>query len=696
MSDGDDCRYVGWEMRTGRRRARACAIPGPRTDHVLLVTALVTLYILTCVLPAAAQVHKVTVRNLHGPTYVDQTTSQFSKHYIDNIFNGASSARAADMDGDGDMDVVGSASAIDRVSWWENSDGRASLWTEHEVATAFDGAASVWTTDIDGDGDMDVVGAASAGQDVKWWENTDGDGTSWQGHDVDTYFRGACWVHSGDIDNDGDMDILAAASTDDDITWWENTDGDGGAWTEHTIDGSFDGAAAALAVDVDGDGDLDVVGAASSAHDITWWENDSGDGSLWTERTIDGAFLGANAVCAADIDADGDIDILGAGWFNDEISWWENSDGDGESWTEHSVDADFEDARSLCSADLDGDGDADIVAGGKSAGDVSWWENTDGDGEAWSEHSVETAFNGATCVCVADIDGDGYSDILGAAESDHDIIWWENDAELQATFLAPTWTNHLDTSSGLLAYLTNTVSVSETTQYVVTGWARSGSDPGSGAGNNTGIFALTNDSTISWLWNTSFWLSVTAEIGGHVEESNGWYSAGTTNSITAVPSNYYHFVSWTGTVSSGSNPIAVTMDKAHAPVAVFAPDMATNNTPHWWLASHNLTNESWDVEAMSDSDGDGMAAWAEWACGTDPTKRTSVLNVIAVSPGSGQEVLVRWQSVEGRSYEVMRSTNLAEGFASLASSIPATPSENTYTDTVSIADSVFYRIDLDE
>jgi hypothetical protein len=656
----------------------------------------IAIYLLLCVLPAAAQSHQVTVRNMYAPTFVDQTTSQFSKNYIDNLFNGASSARAADMDGDGDMDVVGSASVIDRVSWWENSDGEGSLWTEREVATSFDGAASVWPTDIDGDGDLDVVGAASAGHDVKWWENANGDGTSWQEHNVDTYFRGACWVHSGDIDDDGDMDIVAAASTDDDITWWENTDGNGDSWTEHTIDGSFNGAAAALAVDIDADGDLDVLGAAVSGHDITWWENDSGDGSVWTEHTIDGTFLGASGVCAADIDADGDLDVLGAGYFKDEISWWENTDGEGGSWTEHAVDSDFDDARSLCSADLDGDGDADIVAGGKSAGDVSWWENTDGAGGAWEEHSVETAFNGVSCVCVADIDGDGYSDILGTAETDHDVIWWENDAGLQATFNAPTWTNLLDTSSGLFAYLTNTASISETTQYVVTGWIRTGSDPAGGAGYNTGVFALTNDSTISWLWNTSFWLSVTAGENGYVEASNGWCGAGSTNVITAVPSNYYHFSSWTGTVSSGSNPLALTMDKAHAPVAVFAPDMATNSTPHWWLASHNLTNEAWDAEAMADRDGDGMAAWAEWTCGTDPTEITSVLSVVAVEPGSGQDVLVRWQSVAGKSYKVMRSTNLAEGFAPRASSITATPSQNTYTDNVGIVDSVFYRVDLEE
>ena len=45
-------------------------------------------------------------------------------------------------------------------------------------------------------------------------------------------------------------------------------------WFEHTISGDFNAAASVYATDVDGDGDIDVLGAAYIADDITWWEND--------------------------------------------------------------------------------------------------------------------------------------------------------------------------------------------------------------------------------------------------------------------------------------------------------------------------------------------------------------------------------------------------------------------------------------
>ena len=141
---------------------------------------------------------------------------------------------------------------------------------------------------------------------------------TWSQHTIEGSFNGASSVYAVDIDGDGNLDVLATADTADDITWWENNlDGlTSPVWIEHTIDGSFEGARSAYAIDLDNDGDMDVLGAADQADDITWWENvgdDDGDGTIdWSEHTIDGDFLSAYSVHAADIDGDGDIDVLGA------------------------------------------------------------------------------------------------------------------------------------------------------------------------------------------------------------------------------------------------------------------------------------------------------------------------------------------------------------------------------------------------
>ncbi len=92
---------------------------------------------------------------------------------------------------------------------------------EYTIEGIYEAASSVYSEDIDGDGDMDILGAAMADCDITWWENIDGSGTSWTEHIVDEDFNGARFVFSEDINNDGSMDILGAAFIDDVITWWD-------------------------------------------------------------------------------------------------------------------------------------------------------------------------------------------------------------------------------------------------------------------------------------------------------------------------------------------------------------------------------------------------------------------------------------------------------------------------------------------
>jgi len=347
------------------------------------------------------------------------------EHTIDENFNGARSVFFSDIDGDGDADILGAANYADDITWWENTDGTGLIWTEHTVDGDFEGAWSVYSADIDGDGDADILGAAAYADDIAWWENTDGTGVSWIEHTLDVDFDGASCVHSSDIDGDGDTDILGTAWVGGYMTWWENTDGTGTSWTEHTVVEYFDGASCVYSTDIDGDGDFDILASAAAAEEITWWENTDGTGTSWIEHCIDGEFDGAYCVYSDDIDGDGDADILGVSIITDEITWWENTDGTGVTWTKHTVDGNFDGACSVYSTDLDGDGDADILGAAGAADDIIWWENTDGTGENWVEHSVDGNFDGAMSVCSTDIDGDGDVDIFGAAPVADDITWWE-------------------------------------------------------------------------------------------------------------------------------------------------------------------------------------------------------------------------------------------------------------------------------
>jgi hypothetical protein len=349
-------------------------------------------------------------------------------HIVSEGFDRPFSVYAADMDGDSDIDVLSAATSDIMegvIYWWENLDGSGTSWAEHTVDVEFAGAVSAHAADLDGDDDIDVIGAALTDRDVIWWENTDSVGTSWTKHPINVEFWGANSVYAADVDGDDDMDVLGAGEVNCDVTWWENVDGLGATWEEHIVDEEFTGANSVFAADVDGDTDIDVLAAARVADDITWWENVDGTGESWTEHIVADDFEDAYDVKAADVDGDNDVDIIGAGHYEDDVTWWENVDGSGTTWEAHMIDNGFEYASSVYAVDVDGDADIDVLSAAGSDDDITWWENLDGVGGSWAKRTVDGDFGGANSVYAADVDGDGKLDVIGAAELDEKIAWWD-------------------------------------------------------------------------------------------------------------------------------------------------------------------------------------------------------------------------------------------------------------------------------
>lgn len=350
-------------------------------------------------------------------------------HDIAGSFAGASCARASDIDLDGDMDIVGCAYDYDRVSWFENLDGEGLIWEEHVVEYVFGYAMSVCPADIDGDGWVDIVACrAHDGYGVVWYENPAGSGTQWVEHNVD--YDASFQVYSEDIDGDGDMDILRATTNISGIppglVWWENLDGTGASWAEHVIDSDTYGFCV-HSEDIDGDGDMDVI-SNKEANQVAWWENLDGTGTAWTGRIVADGFGDCRGVQSDDVDGDGDMDIIGAANATGspyDISWWENAQGSGSSWVWHIVDGDFLGAYSVDTADMDEDGDVDILGASQYESEISWWENLDGSGTSWRKHLINGGFSMAQSVCAEDVNGDGILDIIGASWGAGRIAWWD-------------------------------------------------------------------------------------------------------------------------------------------------------------------------------------------------------------------------------------------------------------------------------
>ncbi len=338
----------------------------------------------------------------------------------------------SDIDNDGDLDIVNGFFIGSTLGWFEN-DGTGLFLTEHIFSTSMNGLNSLIISDIDNDGNNDVI-IGTVLEIIAWYKNTDGLGDFLYKNAISSSVDGASNVHAADIDNDGDLDMLSASQFDHRIAWYENNDGLGDFSKQKTIAFDIDFASSVNTADIDGDGDLDILATSHHEFDennavisgnVVWFENvDSNFG----EKQIIDELHAAKSVISGDIDNDGDIDVLTAsGSFgNDEkIVWYENLTGVGDFSTGHIIADNLNSALSIFVSDFDNDNDLDLVAAISGSNKITWYRN-DGSGNFSGEQIIATDANGATSVYAADIDNDGDEDVVASIGNSNKLVWFEN------------------------------------------------------------------------------------------------------------------------------------------------------------------------------------------------------------------------------------------------------------------------------
>ena len=252
-------------------------------------------------------------------------TRPFTAHHVGTIYS--HDTEFADINGGGRMDALANSDQSG-LYWYEIPSDPTQPWRQHLIASAdshqvHGGVSPQAVGDIDGDGDADVVTAQA------WYENADRAGLQWRPHrnidfgERDRYgIAVRTWV--GDLDADGDGDIVQSEADHPDgrVAWFEN---DGrGEWTRHLIKdkgGRQDFHALAVA-DFDNDGDLDVFAgggplSAPGTQTAFIWENTAGPGARpLSERWIEHVIVKkpVHEVEAADVDGDGDVDLVAKPW----------------------------------------------------------------------------------------------------------------------------------------------------------------------------------------------------------------------------------------------------------------------------------------------------------------------------------------------------------------------------------------------
>jgi hypothetical protein len=343
---------------------------------------------------------------------------QFIRRIVADFYQ-SRSVYTKDLDSDGDIDVISGSSVRNQpnIAWFEN-DGSENF-TQHDITISSYMTRSVFAIDVDGDQEIDII--AGSDQKVAWYEN---DGN-------ENFTRHIIWIpqraHSVfaiDIDGDDDIDILSAAM--DKLVWHEN---DGNEHFTTYVLRAHRGYTSVYAIDVDGDEDIDVLSTSmpwsgTGENEIAWYENDGSEN--FTHHIITANVNDPSSVFALDLDGDDDTDVLSASYWDHEIAWYEN-DGN-ENFMQHSITTDCWFAVSVYAADLDNDGDTDVLSaanGNMGLGSaIAWYEN-DGN-ENFTNHIIAANEEGAKSIYAADMDGDNDIDLLSAGHSGNDIFWYEN------------------------------------------------------------------------------------------------------------------------------------------------------------------------------------------------------------------------------------------------------------------------------
>ena len=323
----------------------------------------------------------------------------------------------ADFDGDGDRDMAVTTDAPDKISVFTNMGGGVFSGPVQVFLGNGTSPAHLVASDFDGDGDMDLAVALKNVGAVQMVTNNGGVFTP----GAMTSVSGAEPRHlaAADMDGDGDMDVVSSNRDSSSVSVLRNT---GGALS---LLGAFsvgDETRKLTTADFDLDGDVDV---AVSSHDDRTVRvlNNAGNGmlSLGATMFVNGQ-VRPDGLTSADVDGDGDADLIAATGNDAPVlafaSVFLNMGGSWVGPFDYTTGGNEPD--DVEAADLDGDGDMDLVLSNQLSNSVSTLMNTGA-----GTFGAPAMFGAGTRpgdLALADLDGNGSPD-LAVANRDSNDVW---------------------------------------------------------------------------------------------------------------------------------------------------------------------------------------------------------------------------------------------------------------------------------
>lgn len=361
---------------------------------------------------------------------IDDNGKWSTNQHIDNYESYERSIKLANLDGDDFLDIVviqeGSGESF--LIWYKNN-GNGSFSSPIQIDLVDDNLfgsrrLSLDISDMDNDGDIDIVAAYAMADEeldvVKWYENINASGV-FTPHIISTSVNQPWHVQLVQANSDNLKDIILSAEGDSLLLFTGNGQNN---YLQQTV--AYPGLKinSLTTGDFDGDGDKDIIGGQWTGK-IILYENLNNQGIFSNEITLLEEGGGPYLVFVKDIDRDSDLDILFTGPNSGKVAYIKNQDGMGNFSTPIEIANDITGGpqNGFAFFDMDSDQDLDLIATGNYWNQFRIYENMDGD--FIFDQSLNMAPSAENrSVKIGDIDGDNYLDMIVTDANEPFYLSW--------------------------------------------------------------------------------------------------------------------------------------------------------------------------------------------------------------------------------------------------------------------------------
>lgn len=447
------------------------------------------------------------------------TNSQFlNPVFLDDHEETIRGINAADLTGDGILDIIGSSDTDTTLAWYDGSNDFSRSLIDSISGRNF---YSVVAADLDNDQDMDIVYAAYLDSELGWYENTNGDGTAWTRSTIASSLNGIRDIYPADMNNDGFLDIVvvhpgATAA----IAWFEN-DGNAnpGFGSKKTINNVGTFPHGVRIGDLNEDGYNDIVVAQQ---DSIYWIKNNGDETF--DSTVDAADTVVTSrryndttnkrvfydVYLEDVDNDGHLDIIPAVGLQTtqsdvrDVSYYAGN-GAG-SFSYNSIGSVSNTMYEIKAADINGDTYIDIAAA-NTAGKYHLFMNN-GAG-SFAETELFIGVNQNRVLQLADADNDGDIDVIGASTTGDSLFWFEHVPQLEVSTTSPSANDQgISLNSDIVVTFNVNVGTASSSNFIVRGEFQGLIDGSFSSSTNT----LTFDPSTNFVEGEVIYVTLTTEL----------------------------------------------------------------------------------------------------------------------------------------------------------------------------------------